>query len=131
VGRLAAPRREARILLVEDNAVNRRVAVAMLGRLGFVAEVASDGAAAIDRWRADSYDLILMDCQMPLLDGYEATERIRLAEPVGRRVPIIALTAGTMVGDRERCLASGMDDYLSKPLDVTVLGAMLDQWLPA
>jgi PAS domain S-box-containing protein len=131
VSRPAAPPRDARILLVEDNAVNRRVAVAMLGRLGFVAQLASDGAAAIDRWRADSYDLILMDCQMPLLDGYEATERIRLAEPAGVRVPIIALTAGTMVGDRERCLAAGMDDYLSKPLDVTVLGAMLDQWLPA
>jgi PAS domain S-box-containing protein len=128
---LAAPSRDARILLVEDNAVNRRVAVAMLGRLGFAAELASDGAAAIDRWRADSYDLILMDCQMPLLDGYEATERIRLAEPPGIRVPIIALTAGTMVGDRERCLAAGMDDYLGKPLDVTVLGAMLDRWLPA
>ena len=95
------------------------------------AELASDGAAAIDRWRADSYDLILMDCQMPLLDGYEATERIRLAEPEGIRIPIIALTAGTMVGDRERCLAAGMDDYLGKPLDVTNLGAMLDQWLPA
>jgi signal transduction histidine kinase len=130
VERVAAPRRDARILLVEDNAVNRRVAVAMLDRLGFDAHLASDGAAALDRWRADSYDLILMDCQMPLLDGYEATERIRLAEPEGIRIPIIALTAGTMVGDRERCLAAGMDDYLGKPLDVTVLGAMLDQWLP-
>ena len=68
---------------------------------------------------------------MPLLDGYEATERIRLAEQEGIRIPIIALTAGTMVGDRERCLAAGMDDYLGKPLDVAVLGAMLDQWLPA
>jgi PAS domain S-box-containing protein len=128
--RLAAPPRDARILLVEDNAVNRRVAIAMLERLGFAAQVASDGAAALDRWRADTYDLILMDCQMPRLDGYEATERIRLAEPDGTRVPIIALTAGTMVGDRERCLAAGMDDYLSKPLNVTVLGAMLDAWLP-
>lgn len=129
--RVAAPRRDARILLAEDNAVNRRVAVAMLQRLGFDAEVATDGAAALDQWREGRYDLILMDCQMPRLDGYEATERIRLAEADGVRVPIVAITAGTMVGDRERCIAVGMDDYITKPLDIEVLAEMLDQWLPA
>ncbi|MCU0634582.1 MAG: response regulator, partial [Gemmatimonadaceae bacterium] len=127
------PGHRGRALLAEDNPVNQEVAVAMLTRLGFAVDVAEDGAVAVERAQAQSYDVVLMDCQMPQLDGFEATAVIRQLELVARarRCPIIALTANTMEGDRERCLAAGMDDYLAKPFSRAKLLELLDRHLPA
>ncbi|MBI2687623.1 MAG: response regulator [Acidobacteria bacterium] len=118
------------VLVVEDNAVNRRVAVAFLRKLGCTVETAVDGAAAIQMWQNGNFDLIFMDCQMPEMDGYAATQSIRCIEAGGRRTPIIAMTAHAMSGDRETCLAAGMDDYLAKPLDLDQLSATLSRWTP-
>lgn len=119
-----------RVLLVEDNRINQRVACGMLRRLGCEVELAEDGAEALSRLKERSFDLVLMDCQMPRVDGFEATRRHRDAERAsGRaRLPIIALTAQVMSGDRERCLEAGMDDYLSKPIDPHELSRMLQHW---
>ncbi|TAJ24550.1 MAG: response regulator, partial [Planctomycetota bacterium] len=114
----ATPARALRVLLVEDNPVNRLVARRTLERMGHAVVEAVDGRAGIDAWRSASsapIDLVLMDCQMPVLDGFEATRAIRALERHGARVPIIAITANALAGDRERCLAAGMDDYVSKP----------------
>jgi two-component system, sensor histidine kinase and response regulator len=121
-----------RVLLAEDNPVNQEVAVAMLTRLGFQVDVADNGAVAVERMRSRSYDVVLMDCQMPQLDGFEATAVIRQleAQSHARRCPIIAMTANTMEGDKERCLAAGMDDYLPKPFRRTMLMELLDQYVP-
>ena len=124
---------EADILLVEDNAVNELVALAMLEHLGCHADTASDGQEALAVLAERSYDLILMDCQMPVMDGFAATAEIRRRERESRakaRVPIIALTANAVEGDRERCLASEMDDYLSKPFREQQLIDVLMRWLP-
>lgn len=122
-----APRR---ILLVEDNAVNQRLAQLMLQRLQCVIDVASNGLEAVDRFAGAQYDCIFMDCQMPELDGYGAAERIRQMEPPGRRTPIVAVTANAMTSDRDRCLAAGMDDYLTKPVKLQDLARALEQWTP-
>ena len=114
-----------RVLLAEDNAVNQRVATRMLERLGCVVTHAADGEAAVAAWQHGSFDVILMDCQMPELDGYAAAREIRRLEGPGDRVRIVALTANAEAGDRERCLAAGMDDYLAKPLRGGELGAAL------
>ena len=129
-GTLAAS--HARILLAEDSLTNRKVALAMLGRLGVAADVASNGLEALEALETTRYDLILMDMQMPGMDGVEATERIRGEDSPSayRRIPIIAMTACAMEGDRETCLAAGMDDYLSKPVTVAALRGMLEKWLP-
>jgi two-component system sensor histidine kinase/response regulator len=119
-----------RVLVAEDNPVNQRVAVRMLERLGLRADVAADGHEALGRLGTTSYALILMDCQMPELDGYEVTARIRAREEPGHRTPIIAMTAAAMQGDRERCLAAGMDDYISKPVRLNELRTTLERWLP-
>ncbi len=106
-----------KILLAEDNVANQKLATGVLGKQGHHVTVAGTGKAAIDAWRAQEFDLILMDVQMPELDGLEATRLIRqLERPRGKHIPIIAMTAHAMKGDRERCLESGMDDYLSKPI---------------
>jgi CheY-like chemotaxis protein len=102
-----------RILLAEDNAINQRVVRLMLKHAGFNVDLANDGSEALEAHSSKPYDVILMDCQMPGMDGWEATSRIRqLNQP---QPVIIAVTANALVGDRERCLAAGMDDYLSKP----------------
>jgi signal transduction histidine kinase/CheY-like chemotaxis protein len=108
---------ERRILLVEDNAVNEKVATRFLQRLGYAVDVARNGREGVDAWASGYYDLILMDCQMPVLDGYAATREIRAREAAARRIPIVALTANTMKDDDLKCKAAGMDDHLSKPLD--------------
>ncbi len=134
-GRLSAEPATARplALLAEDNPVNQKVALLQLEKLGFDAEVVSDGEAAVAAALAapDRYALILMDCQMPVLDGFAATRRIRLWEVdqgAGQHIPIIAMTANAMAGDREQCLAAGMDDYLSKPVNRQALSQMLTRW---
>ena len=119
-----------RVLVAEDNPVNQRVAIRMLERLGLGADVAADGREAIESFGRQPYAAILMDCQMPDLDGFEATERIRAREDPGHRTPIIAMTASAMRGDRERCLAAGMDDYVSKPVTIESLREVLGRWLP-
>ncbi|KVL87894.1 hybrid sensor histidine kinase/response regulator [Burkholderia stagnalis] len=120
----AAP---ARVLLVEDNPVNQQIALAMLEDTGYAVEVAENGREALDRLLEDRFDVVLMDCQMPLMDGFEATQwlRLREAETGAARLPVIALTANAISGDRERCLAAGMDDYLSKPFSRDALLQML------
>ncbi|MFM2089725.1 MAG: Signal transduction histidine-protein kinase BarA [Planctomycetota bacterium] len=119
-----------RVLLAEDNPVNQRVALALLGRLGCQVVVAGDGRTAVERFAAGTFDAVLMDCQMPEMDGYEATAAIRAAEADGApHVPIIALTANASPEDRERCLLSGMDDHLAKPFKQTDLMRVLRRWV--
>lgn len=119
----------ARILLVEDSVVNQKVALSMLRRFGCRADIAGDGAEALDRLAETSYDLVLMDGQMPRMDGFTATRLLREREE-GEHIPVVAMTAHAMQGDRERCLAAGMDDYLSKPVDREALAAILSRWIP-
>ncbi len=120
------------VLLVEDNPVNQQVAQAMLTKLGMPMSLASNGEEALEQVKVNDYDLILMDCQMPVMDGYEATAAIRrLPGGRGAHLPIIALTANAMQGDRQRCLEAGMDDFLSKPYSLAQLQAALARWLPA
>ena len=117
-----------RILVVEDNTTNQMVATGLLAKLGFRPEVVSNGRQAVDAVARNEYVAVLMDCNMPVMDGYEATLAIRAAEGDGRRVPIVAMTAGAVVGDRERCLAVGMDDYVSKPVQLDELDRALSRW---
>jgi signal transduction histidine kinase/CheY-like chemotaxis protein/HPt (histidine-containing phosphotransfer) domain-containing protein len=122
------------VLLVEDNPVNRQVAQRLLGLVGVACVVAEHGQQALDRLASDRFDAILMDCQMPVMDGYAATRAIRKMESEGLRagrMPVIAMTANAMAGDREKCLAAGMDDYMSKPLNRALLEQTLRKWLAA
>lgn len=121
--------RKGSILLVEDNAVNQRVALGLLKKLGFEVDIAGNGEAAIERCRSRQYDLVLMDCQMPLMDGFEATRRIRDLENGGHRAPIVALTASAMQGDRERCLSAGMDDHITKPISLAALQQVIAKYI--
>lgn len=119
-----------RILLVEDNIVNQKVAVLLLQQFGLDVVVAENGLLALQSVQKETYDVILMDCQMPEMDGFEATKAIRRYEALQNRyTPIIAVTALAMVGDQERCIAVGMDDYISKPIDRYVLNIKLNHWL--
>jgi PAS domain S-box-containing protein len=119
-----------RILVVEDNPVNQMVAVGMLSALGHDATTADDGLAALALLGRESFDAVLMDVQMPRMDGYAATREIRVRGGDGPRLPVIAMTAAAVEGERERCLAAGMDDFLTKPVDLAALTAVLDTWLP-
>jgi CheY-like chemotaxis protein/HPt (histidine-containing phosphotransfer) domain-containing protein len=118
------------ILVAEDNETNRDVLLEQLQLLGYTAHAAADGAAALVLWRHGHYDLLLTDCHMPYMDGFELTAGIRQSEPVGTHLPIIAITANAMQGEAQRCRARGMDDYLCKPLRLRELGDMLARWLP-
>jgi len=119
------------VLLVEDNPINQGVAKAMLRKLGVSASLAMNGAEAVEQVREGRFDLVLMDCQMPVMDGYEATAVIRAMPDAGAdRLPIVALTANSMQGDAQRCLDAGMTDFLAKPYALSELRAMLSRWLP-
>ena len=124
-------RKSARILVAEDNVINQKVVQAMLGKMGFRSDVVSNGFEAIEALAAIPYDLVLMDCQMPELDGFNATRQIRMEASCANEppIPIIALTANAMKGDREKCLESGMDDYLAKPIKASDLRDKIDYWL--
>jgi diguanylate cyclase (GGDEF)-like protein len=130
--RLAAPdRKEFRILVAEDNRTNQMVAAGMLAMNGCACEFAANGREALEAARIGEFDLILMDCSMPEMDGYEATAHIRDHEKTtGRRTPLVAMTANTQRGDAEKCLAAGMDDYLAKPITLVELRQKLEKWLP-
>jgi PAS domain S-box-containing protein len=119
---------QARILVAEDNVTNRAVARAQLERLGFKADLVTNGYEVLEALQRGKYDLIMMDCEMPLMDGYEATHIIRGS--LDRQIPIVALTANAMSGDRERCIREGMDDFLAKPVDLDKLAKMLGKWCP-
>jgi CheY-like chemotaxis protein len=123
-------RRRVRILLAEDNRVNQKVLLAILQRLGYHADAVENGAEAIAALDQREYDLVFMDCQMPELDGYEATRAIRQRGAPFSGIPIVALTAHAMQGDREKCIQSGMDDYLPKPVTPSAVAAALERWLP-
>jgi signal transduction histidine kinase/CheY-like chemotaxis protein len=125
----AQPGSGARLLVAEDNPVNQQLARAMLLRLGYQADVAGNGQEAVEAVLGLPYDLVLMDCQMPVMDGFEATRVIREREGAGRHTCIVAVTANAMEGDRERCLAAGMDDYLSKPFRAGDLRRILERWI--
>ena len=116
------------MLLAEDNPFNQKVATAMLKLLGCRVQVAANGVEAVTMAREGVFDLVLMDCQMPAMDGYEATRRIReLPSPAGA-VTIIAMTANALSGDRKACFAAGMDDFLSKPITKAMLSDMMNKW---
>ena len=126
---MEAPAAPARILLVEDNPINEHIVRTMIQRAGHQVASVSDGLKALEQHQQQRFDAILMDCQMPVMDGFQSTSEIRKREN-GQHTPIIALTASAMQGERERCLAAGMDDFLSKPVDLTELNRVLKQWLP-
>lgn len=124
----------AQVLVVEDNVVNQQISSLMLRKLGFAVDLANNGEEGVAMWAEGNYDAIIMDCQMPVLDGYSATARIREQELIqghdsSHRMPIIALTAHAMSHDRQKCLDSGMDDYLTKPVAASELSATLNRWL--
>jgi len=124
-------RQGTRILLAEDNPVNQKLAVVLLRKAGFSVDVVDNGLQAVEKVKEGNYNAVLMDVQMPVLDGLEATMRIRKEAKPGQHIPIIAMTAHALKGDRERCLDAGMDDYISKPLDPRVFLKVLDQWTVA
>ena len=125
---LAHARQGARILVAEDDRTNQRVLLGQLNMLGYQAGAVASGAEAVEALQREKYDLVLMDCQMPQMDGFEATRRVR--ELGGPEIPIVAVTADAMAGDRERCIREGMNDYLPKPVEMRELAEVLANWLP-
>ena len=117
------------ILLAEDNPVNRDVAIRVLERAGFAVHGVEDGHEALDALAGRRYEAVLIDCQMPGIDGYEVTRELRRRESDAQHTPVIALTAHAMEGDRERCLRAGMDDYLTKPVRAQALIDTLNRWI--
>jgi two-component system, sensor histidine kinase and response regulator len=131
-GPAAFETRSLHILLAEDNAVNQKLAMRVLEKRGHAVSLAETGKVALETFEKQDFDLILMDLQMPEMDGLEATVAIRKREQLsGKHIPIIAMTANAMPGDKERCLAAGMDGYVSKPLQVKELLAMIEECVPA
>jgi CheY-like chemotaxis protein len=130
---ISEARRRVRVLLVEDHPVNQKLALRILGKEGIHAEAAANGKEALKALEAGSYDLVFMDVQMPEMDGYEATRIIRDPDSKVRNhsIPIIAMTAHAMQGDRERCIDAGMDDYISKPIRPEKLSEVIEKYLPA
>jgi CheY-like chemotaxis protein len=124
------PRLRGRVLVVEDQELNREVAEGMLRSIGLEVDAAADGQQALDKLLCTSYDVVLMDCQMPVMDGYSATTKLRRREHVGNHVPVIALTADTTLDAQDACIAAGMDDYLGKPLRSETLHTVLARYLP-
>ncbi len=124
-------RQKIRILLAEDNVTNQKVALKTLEKLGYRADAVVDGSEAVKALEKTAYDLVLMDCQMPKMDGFEATEVIRDVKSAVRnhKIPVIAMTAHAMKGDREKCIEAGMDDYLTKPVNPKALAEMIEKWL--
>ena len=122
---------EVRVLIVEDHWANRRLLEAMLKKQGpgYTMEAVENGLEAVTITSARQYDIILMDCNMPIMDGWQATEKIRQTEGPNKLTPIIAVTANAMKGDREKCIAAGMDDYISKPVERRRLEEVLGKWL--
>jgi CheY-like chemotaxis protein len=119
--------RPLRILMAEDNPINQRVGKLILQRAGFNIDVVGDGSEALEAHKVNPYDVILMDCQMPIMDGFEASRQIR---SLGQRQPIIlAVTANALVGEREKCLNAGMNDYLSKPFQAEQLVNLVKKWI--
>jgi len=127
-GNATPPGKGQRILVAEDNSTNCEVILAQLKKIGYRPEAVRNGAEAVNAVQRERYDLVLMDCEMPVMDGYEATARIHATQP---KMPIIALTASAMAADRERCLREGMDDYLAKPVELSQLADTLARWMPA
>ncbi len=126
----AANDRPVRVLVAEDNPVNQKVALAVLKKLGYRAHAVGNGNEVLDALREMPFDLILMDCQMPVMDGYETTGIIRTSQTLGlQAIPIVAMTANALKGDREKCLAAGMDDYVSKPVKEQDLATMIEKWI--
>ena len=123
--------RTGTVLLVEDNKVNQLVGSKVLASLGYAYDIANNGREAVNAFQTSSYDAVLMDCQMPEMDGYQATGAIRRLEDVNetQRTPIIAMTAAAMEGDREACLAAGMDDFITKPVRLEIVSAVLKRWV--
>ncbi len=117
---------QPRILMAEDNQINQKVGKLILQRAGFAIDLADDGSAALEAHKARPYDLILMDCQMPTMDGFEASRKIRSL--AGPQPVIVAVTANALAGERQRCLDAGMDDYLSKPFQAEQLVALVKKW---
>ncbi len=124
------PQCSVRVLVVEDNRVNQLVAVRALEKLGFNVDVVSNGIDALEAIDRSHYAVVLMDCQMPEMDGFQATREIRRRQNGETRLPVIALTTMSNDDDRKRCLAAGMDDYLHKPFQVDDLISVLDRWIP-
>jgi len=120
-----------RVLLAEDNMINQQVAQSMLANFGLSVEIANNGEEAVALLQTQTFDIVLMDCHMPVMDGYQASAALRQRELTGdRRMPVVALTANAMLGDREQCIAVGMDDYLAKPYSRAQLEQVLNRWLP-
>jgi two-component system, sensor histidine kinase and response regulator len=124
-------RRRGRVLLAEDNPINQKVAIHLLGRLGYSVDLAENGAEAVEMVQRSAYDVVLMDCQMPVMDGFKATRIIRNLDSAVSQIPIVAVTANVLPGEREKCLAAGMDDYVPKPVSKETLDQALARWLPS
>jgi CheY-like chemotaxis protein len=121
--------KKLKILLVEDMVANQKLEMIVLKKLGYQVELCADGKQAVEKCNEKKFDLILMDCQMPVMDGYEATELIRKTSALNNNTPIIAMTAHSLEGDRDKCIFAGMDDYISKPIIMDRLADILDKHL--